>query len=62
MTSQREEDEFRRIELVSLLERERGIIAQYEQHLSFYRARIEERRYELGRLDERLEQGSDGGA
>jgi hypothetical protein len=61
MTEAREDDEFRRIELVSLLERERGIVGQYEQHLAFYRARIEERRYELGRLDERLERRSDGG-
>lgn len=62
MAAPREEDEFRRIELVSLLERERGLVTQYEQHLAFYRARIEERRYELGKLDERLGGGSDGGA
>lgn len=55
-------DEFRRIELVSLLERERAIVGQYEQHLAFYRARIEDRRYELGRLDERLGGGNDDGA
>jgi hypothetical protein len=55
-------DEFRRIELVSLLERERAIVGQYEQHLAFYRARIEDRRYERGGLDERLGGGSDDGA
>jgi hypothetical protein len=54
MATARDEDEFRRIELMSLLERERTIVVQYEQHLAFYRARIEERRYELGKLDERL--------
>jgi hypothetical protein len=56
-----EDAEFRRIELVSLLERERGFVAQYEQHLAFYRARIEERLYELGRLDERLGGGEPRG-
>ena len=62
MTTPREDDEFRRIDLASLLERERGIVAQYEQHLAFYRTRIEERLYELGKLDERLGGGNDGGA
>jgi len=54
MTTPNERDEFDRIQLVSQIERERAIVAQYEEHLAFYRARIENRLYELGKLDERL--------
>jgi hypothetical protein len=61
MTTPREDDEFRRIELMSHLERECGIVALYEQNLAFYRTRIEERLYELGKLDQRLGGESDGG-
>jgi hypothetical protein len=51
---EREGAEFERIEQVAKLERARGFIAQYEQHLLFYRRQVEDVRYELGRLDERL--------
>lgn len=54
MTSEREDDEFRRIRLTAQIERDRALVAQYEQHQAFYRSRVEESRYELGRLDERL--------
>lgn len=40
--------------LVEQIERDRALIAQYEEHQAFYRARVEESRYLLGRLDERL--------
>jgi hypothetical protein len=54
MTAPRERDEFSRIELVSLIERERAIVAQYQEHLAYYATRLENRLYELGKLDERL--------
>jgi hypothetical protein len=50
----READEFRRIELIERLARDREIIAQYEGGMAFYRQRIEDTQYDLGRLDERL--------
>lgn len=33
-------------------------IAQYEEHQEFYRRQVEDGRYELGRLDERLGGGT----
>ena len=53
MTNARERDEFERMRLVAQIERDRALIAQYEEHQAFYRARVEDSRYELGRLDER---------
>lgn len=50
----READEFRRIELIERMGRDREIIAQYEAGMAFYRGRIEDTQYDLGRLDERL--------
>jgi hypothetical protein len=58
MSSPGEIDEFERIRLVGKIERDRQLVAQYEEHQAFYRARIEDSRYELGRLDERLGGGS----
>ena len=49
-----EEDQFERIQLVTKIERARRLVAQYEQHQEFYRRQVEDGRYELGRLDERL--------
>ncbi|MEV6927418.1 hypothetical protein AB0M46_23335 [Dactylosporangium sp. NPDC051485] len=40
--------------LVAQIERARGLIVQYDEHQEFYRRQIEDSRYELGRLDERL--------
>ena len=54
MTASTDDDEFERIRLVAQIERDRHLVRQYDQHQSFYRARIEDGRYELGRLDERL--------
>jgi ribosomal protein L15E len=51
---QRERDEFKRIELTARLQRARDLIMQYEEGLAFYRGQVEDNRYELGRLDERL--------
>jgi hypothetical protein len=56
--SSKDEDEFERIRLVAQIERDRHLVRQYDQHQAFYRARIEDGRYELGRLDERLGGGS----
>ena len=54
MTSPNERDEFERIRLVAQIERARAFIKQYEEHQEFYRRQVEDSRYELGRLDERL--------
>jgi hypothetical protein len=54
VTTPREKDEFRRIQLATELDRARKLVAQYDEHQSYYRAVIEDHRYELGRLDERL--------
>jgi hypothetical protein len=50
----REKDEFKRIQLVAEIEHARLLIAQYEEHQAYYRGRVEDDRYQLGRLDERL--------
>jgi len=50
----RENDEFERIQLVAQIERDRHLIAQYDEHQAFYRGRVCDNRYKLGRLDERL--------
>jgi hypothetical protein len=52
--TQRENDEFERMRLVAEIERDRLLIAQYDEHQAFYRGRAEDNRYKLGRLDERL--------
>ncbi len=48
------EDEFDRIRLHEQIEKDRRFVVMYEENLAFYRGRIEDSRYELGRLDERL--------
>jgi hypothetical protein len=40
--------------LVVEIERARRLVSQYEEHQEFYRRQIEDDRYQLGRLDERL--------
>jgi len=52
--SRREKDEFERIKLNQDVERARLIIEQYEVGTTFYRKESENKRYKLGRLDERL--------
>ncbi|MDG4816471.1 hypothetical protein O7628_13270 [Micromonospora sp. WMMD956] len=54
MTVPNERDEFERIRLVERIERARELITQYETHQEFYRRQVEDSRYELGKLDERL--------
>jgi hypothetical protein len=54
VTTPDERDEFARIRIVDQVERDRAIVAQYQEHMMLYRTRIENRLYELGRLDERL--------
>lgn len=54
MDSERVDDEFARIQLIERVARSREIIAQYEVGLAFHRQRVEDDRYEIGRLDERL--------
>jgi hypothetical protein len=57
-TTPREDDEFERIRLVAEIEHARLLIAQYDEHQAYYRGRVEDNRYQLGRLDERLGGGS----
>ena len=52
--SPRERDEFERMSRLAQVEKDRTLIAQYEEGMAFYRDRIETNRYRLGRLDERL--------
>lgn len=54
MDSEREADEFERMRLTAQIERARGLIAQYDEHQEFFRRQIENNRYELGRLDQKL--------
>jgi hypothetical protein len=54
VTSTKEQDEFERIRLTVGVERARGLIKQYEEHQAYYRRQVEDSRYELGKLDERL--------
>ncbi len=49
-----ERDHFERIQLMEQLEKDRRMIASYEANMVFFRQRIEDTRYRLGRLDERL--------
>jgi hypothetical protein len=53
----REHNEFARIELHQMIERDREIIGMYEDRLAELHEKIEGEKYKLGRLDERL--GSD---
>lgn len=55
MTDPGERDEFERIRITDRIERDRAMVRQYEEHLGFFRGRIEDNRYELGKLDERLD-------
>jgi hypothetical protein len=50
----RDDDEFERIRLTAQVERDRQMIAQYDEHQAFFRDRVEKNLYLLGRLDERL--------
>jgi hypothetical protein len=54
VTAPDEQGEFERIRLVAQIERARTLVTQYERHQEFYRRQIEDSRYELGRLGERL--------
>jgi hypothetical protein len=53
-----EQDEFDRIKLHQDIERARAMLAQYETGMAHFRREIENWRYKLGRLDERLGGGS----
>ena len=54
VTTPNEHDEFERVRLTAQIDRARTLVAQYEEHQDFYRRQVEDGRYELGRLDERL--------
>lgn len=48
------DDEIKRMDLHEDLEKDRLIVASYEVGLKHYHRAIEEKRYQIGRLDERL--------
>jgi hypothetical protein len=48
MGKSREDDEFDRIHVVSQIERDAGVVAQYDGHQAFFRKRIEDRRLPAG--------------
>jgi hypothetical protein len=50
----RVQDEFKRMEHHRNLERAREIIAGYEEGFAHFRKKIEDIKYDLGKLDERL--------
>jgi len=50
----RELEEFERIALIAQVEKDRAMITQYLQNMAFFQTRIEDARYRLGRLEERL--------
>ena len=50
----RQDDHFERMKLATAIERARGLIAHYDEGRAFYCRMIEESRYNIGRLDERL--------
>lgn len=54
MMDNTEADNFRRIQLVSDVERAVGLIAQYRKGIDHYREQIDKCRYRLGRIGERL--------
>jgi hypothetical protein len=54
MESSTEDDEFEGIQTADQIERDRALVAQCDDHQSYHRTRIENNRYKLGRLDERL--------
>ena len=52
--SPRELDQFERIRRLAQIDRDREIVARYVEGIAFYQGRIEDNRYVIGRLDERL--------
>jgi hypothetical protein len=54
----RDRDEFERISLFADIERDRAMIERYEDGQAFFRTRIEDRKYRIGQLDERLGEAS----
>lgn len=54
MDDSREQDEFRRMAIVAKVDRAEGLIADYWDGINFYRERIREYWYLLGRIGERL--------
>jgi hypothetical protein len=60
MEDARVNDEFRRIRVTAQLSRDREMINQYEIGLAFHQQRVEDARYDLGRLDEGLGGSSEG--
>ncbi|MEJ3744115.1 hypothetical protein WEI85_12560 [Actinomycetes bacterium KLBMP 9797] len=55
MGKQRDDDQTERMELHVYLEKERQIVADYQEGIKHFRKAIENKVYEIGRLDERLD-------
>jgi hypothetical protein len=49
-----ETDHFERIQRLTSIDREREIVARYVEGIAFYQSKIEDHRYAIGRIDERL--------
>ena len=47
-------DHFERMRLNAQIDRDREIVVRYDDGMAYRRQRIEDARYELGKLDERL--------
>ncbi len=58
MDEQRSNDEFERIRLHEDIDRARYLIRQYDDHQAFWRSEVETKMYQLGKIDERLGEGS----
>jgi hypothetical protein len=60
MMDNTEADNFRRIQLMSKLERARDVIAQYRRGIDDYRERIDKYYERLGRIAQRLGEPEEG--
>lgn len=61
MMNSNEADHFRRIQLVSKVDRAKEVIGQYRQGIDDYRKQIEKCKELLGRIAERLGEPEEGG-
>jgi hypothetical protein len=60
MMDYEEADNFRRIQLMSKVERAEGLIAQYRKGIDHYRDELDEYHQRLGRIKERLGEPEEG--
>jgi hypothetical protein len=60
MMDNEEADNFRRIQLMSKVERAKELIAQYRENINFYRRRLDRYHNQLGHIEERLGEPGEG--